>query len=175
MDPNRFTQKTQEAVAAAQSLAVKSGHQQVDAEHLLLALAGQEQGLIPRILDKAGVDARAYAAALKDEIARLPKVGGPGARPDQVVVTPRLQAAFVRAEDLAKGLKDEYISVEHLFLALLDEPAGSAAGRVNRRFNLDKDKVYAALNEVRGHQRVTSDNPEATYDSLKKYGRDLVA
>ncbi|MDD4952811.1 MAG: ATP-dependent chaperone ClpB [Desulfovibrionaceae bacterium] len=175
MDPNRFTQKTQEAVAAAQSLAVKSGHQQVDAEHLLLALVGQEQGLIPRILDKAGVDPAAYAAALKDEIARLPRVGGPGARPDQIVVTPRLQAAFVRAEDLAKGLKDEYISVEHLFLALLDEPAESAAGRVNRRFNLDKDKVYAALNEVRGHQRVTSDNPEATYDSLKKYGRDLVA
>ncbi|MBN2139730.1 MAG: ATP-dependent chaperone ClpB [Desulfovibrionaceae bacterium] len=175
MDPNRFTQKTQEAVAAAQSLAVKSGHQQVDAEHLLLALVGQEGGLIPRILDKAGVDPAAYAAALKDEIARLPRVGGPGARPDQIVVTPRLQAAFVRAEDTAKGLKDEYISVEHLFLALLDEPAESAAGRVNRRFNLDKDKVYAALNEVRGHQRVTSDNPEATYDSLKKYGRDLVA
>ncbi|GAB7022464.1 ATP-dependent chaperone ClpB [Salidesulfovibrio brasiliensis] len=174
MDPNKFTKKTQEAVSEAQNLAIRFGHQQIDAEHLLYALATQDSGLVPQILSKLGVDAQAYTGAIEAEINKLPKVSGPGARPDQIVVTQRLQKALVEAEENAKRMQDEYISVEHIFLALMDDSPSTGAGRVNRQFKLDKNRVLEALTAVRGNQRVTSDNPEATYDSLKKYGRDLV-
>lgn len=174
MDPNKFTKKTQDAVSEAQNLAIRFGHQQIDAEHLLYALASQDGGLVPQILSKLGVDPKAYTGALEAEINKLPKVSGPGARPDQIVVTQRLQKALVDADQNAKHMQDEYISVEHIFLALMDISPSSGAGKVNRQFHLDKDRVLEALTAVRGHQRVTSDNPEATYDSLKKYGRDLV-
>ncbi len=174
MDLNKLTQKSQEALSEAQSLAVKSGHQQVDAEHLLLALAGQEKGLVPSLLAKAGADPQAYARELARELDRLPRVSGPGAQPGHVYVTERVSRAVVAAQDLARNMKDEYVSVEHLFLALLDEPRSTGAGRVNARFGLDREKVLGVLGTVRGAQRVTSDNPEGTYDALKKYGRDLV-
>jgi ATP-dependent Clp protease ATP-binding subunit ClpB len=174
MDPNTLTQKSQEALSAAQSLAVRAGHQQIDAEHLLLALCRQEGGLVPQMLKKAKVDPQAYAAAVEAEISRLPRVSGPGAAPGQVYVTQRLSAALVRAEEAARRMQDDFVSVEHLFLALLEEPPSSGAGRVNRSFKLDRDAIFAVLSELRGSQRVTSDNPEATYDALKKYGRDLV-
>ncbi|KAB1443289.1 ATP-dependent chaperone ClpB [Pseudodesulfovibrio senegalensis] len=174
MDPNRFTQKTQEAVSEAQNKAIRSGQQQIDCEHLLFALAAQENGLVPQILRKLGVEPSEYSGAVDAEIARLPKVSGPGATPDRIMVTGRLQTVLVKADDHAKRMNDEFVSVEHLFLALMDEPAGSGVGKVNSRFGIDKDKVLSALTEVRGNQRVTTDNPEATYDSLKKYGRDLV-
>tara|TARA_Y100001954_G_scaffold193158_1_gene208093 strand:+ start:67188 stop:69785 length:2598 start_codon:yes stop_codon:yes gene_type:complete len=174
MDPNTFTKKTQDAVSEAQSMAIRSGHQQIDCEHLLHALVTQEQGLVPQILRKLGVAADAYLGAVDAEIAKIPKVSGPGARPDQILVTQRLQKVLVAAGDQSKRMKDEFVSVEHVFLALMDEPSSTGVGRVNKQFNIDKDKVLAVLNEVRGKQRVTSDNPEATYDSLKKYGRDLV-
>lgn len=174
MDPNKFTKKTQEAVSEAQNLAIRHGHQQIDAEHLLHALATQDGGLVPQILSKLGTEPGRYSGALEAEIKKLPSVSGPGAKPDQIVVTQRLQRALVTADEHAKRMQDEYISVEHIFLALMDEPASSGVGRVNKQFNLDKDRVLEALTEVRGNQRVTSDNPEATYDSLKKYGRDLV-
>ena len=174
MDPNTFTKKTQDAVSEAQNLAIRSGHQQIDCEHLLRALVAQEQGLVPQILQKLGVAPDAYLGAVDAEIAKMPSVSGPGARPDQVVVTQRLQQVLVAADDSAKRMKDEFVSVEHVFLALMDQPPSTGVGKVNRQFNLDKNKVLSALTEVRGKQRVTSDNPEATYDSLKKYGRDLV-
>ncbi len=174
MDPNKFTKKTQDAVSEAQNLAIRSGHQQIDCEHLLHALVVQEQGLIPQILRKLGVEPDAYLGAVDAEIAKLPKVSGPGARPDQIVVTQRLQKVLVSADDQAKRMKDEFVSVEHVFLSLTDESPSSGVGRVNKQFGLGKDRVLCALEEVRGKQRVTSDNPEATYDSLKKYGRDLV-
>ncbi|WP_243547130.1 ATP-dependent chaperone ClpB [Pseudodesulfovibrio tunisiensis] len=174
MDPNKFTRKTQDAVSEAQNLAIRHGHQQIDCEHLLHALASQENGLVPQVLEKLGVNPAAYVAELDKEIGRLPRVSGPGARPDQIVITPRLQKALVAADDHARRMQDEFVSVEHLFLALLDEPSSTGAGRVNREFRLDRDRVLSVLTEVRGSQRVTSDNPEATYDSLKKYGRDLV-
>ncbi|WP_419787411.1 ATP-dependent chaperone ClpB [Pseudodesulfovibrio sp.] len=174
MDPNTFTQKTQNAISEAQNLAIRSGHQQIDCEHLLRALAAQEEGLVPQILQKLGVSPAAYVGAVDAEIAKMPSVSGPGARPDQVMITQRLQQALVAATDSSKRMKDEFVSVEHVFLALMDQPASSGVGRVNRQFGLDKDKVLSVLTEVRGKQRVTSDNPEATYDSLKKYGRDLV-
>ena len=174
MDPNTFTKKTQDAVSEAQNLAIRSGHQQIDCEHLLRALVAQEQGLVPQILQKLGVAPDAYLGAVDAEIAKMPSVSGPGARPDQIVVTQRLQQALVAADDGAKRMKDEFVSVEHVFLALMDQPPSTGVGKVNRQFNLDRNKVLSALTEVRGRQRVTSDNPEATYDSLKKYGRDLV-
>jgi len=174
MDPNTFTKKTQDAVSEAQNLAIRSGHQQIDCEHLLRALVAQEQGLVPQILQKLGVPVDTYLGAVDAEISKLPRVSGPGARPDQIVVTPRLQKVLVAAGDTAKRMRDDFVSVEHVFLALMDESPSTGVGRVNKQFGLDKNRVLGALTEVRGKQRVTSDNPEATYESLKKYGRDLV-
>ena len=174
MDLNKFTQKSQEAIALAQADAVRRGHQQVDAEHLLFALATQEDGLVPKLLQKAGYDVEAYAKALQTDLDRLPSVSGPGAKPDQIFVTQRLNQALVKSMDNAKRMKDEYVSVEHIFLVLLEEPKSTAAGKVNAEFKVTPDKILAVLTEVRGKQRVTSQNPEETYDALKKYGRDLV-
>ncbi|MBG0777601.1 MAG: ATP-dependent chaperone ClpB [Desulfovibrionaceae bacterium] len=174
MDMNQFTQKSQQALSEAQSEAVRRGHQQVDAEHLLFALASQDKGLVPRVLEKAGVDAKAFAQAVEAELGKLPSVSGPGARPNEIVVTRRLNGALVRALDEARRLKDEYVSVEHILVALADEPRSTGAGRVFAAFGLAKDKLLGVLAEVRGCQRVTSDNPEETYEALAKYGRDLV-
>ena len=174
MDLNKFTQKSQEAIALAQADAVRRGHQQVDAEHLLLALAVQEDGLVPKLLQRAGLDPGAYAKALATDLDRMPSVSGPGARPDQIVVTPRLNKVLVKAMDTAKRMQDDYVSVEHIFLALLEEPKSTPAGKVNAEFKITPERILAVLTEVRGKQRVTSQNPEATYDALKKYGRDLV-
>ncbi|MFO7595138.1 MAG: Clp protease N-terminal domain-containing protein, partial [Desulfocurvibacter africanus] len=174
MDMNKFTQKSRDAVAEAQAEAVRLGHQQIDAEHLLLALVRQENGLVPNLLSKAGYDPEAYAKAVQDELERMPKVSGPGAQPGQVFVTQRLNQVLVKAQDLARQMNDEYMSVEHIFLTLADEPKTTGVGKVNARFGLTRDKILTVLTEVRGKQRVTSDNPEETYDALKKYGRDLV-
>ncbi|HML53775.1 MAG TPA: ATP-dependent chaperone ClpB [Solidesulfovibrio magneticus] len=174
MDLNKFTQKSQQAIGEAQAVAVRMGQQQVDAEHLLYALLTQDQGLVPRILDKAGYNSQAYLAELERGLSRLPKVSGPGVQPGQVYVTPRLNEILVKGQDLARHLKDEYVSVEHLFLAFCDEPPSTLAGQVNKALNIDKNRVLAALTEIRGGQRVTSADPEATYEALTKYGRDLV-
>jgi ATP-dependent Clp protease ATP-binding subunit ClpB len=174
MDLNKFTQKSQQAISEAQAAAVRMGQQQVDAEHLLYALLTQDQGLVPRILDKAGYNSQAYLAELERGLARMPKVSGPGATPGSIYVTPRFNEILVKAQDLAKHLKDEYISVEHLFLAFCDEPPSTLAGQVNKALAVDKDRVLSALTEIRGGQRVTSADPEATYEALNKYGRDLV-
>ncbi|MDQ7834155.1 MAG: ATP-dependent chaperone ClpB [Humidesulfovibrio sp.] len=174
MDPNKLTQKSQAALAEAQNLAVRGGHQQIDTLHLLAALATQDGGLVPQIISKCGLDAKAYAKAVEAEMAKLPSVSGPGAQPGQVHVTQAVNAVLVRADDTARRMQDEFVSVEHIFLALVEEPPSTGPGRVNRQFGLTSDKVLGALTQVRGNQRVTSDNPEETYDSLKKYGRDLV-
>ncbi len=174
MDMNKFTQKSQEALAEAQAAAIRFGHQQIDVEHLLLALVSQENGLASRLLDRAGVKAQNYVQALEGEIGKLPKISGPGAQPGQVVVTPRLNSVLLKAQEKAKKMQDEYVSVEHVLLALLEEPSSTAVGRVNKQFNLTPDRVLAVLTEVRGNQRVTSANPEDTYEALQKYGRDLV-
>ncbi|KUJ96273.1 MAG: ATP-dependent chaperone ClpB [Desulfonauticus sp. 38_4375] len=174
MDISKFTQKSQEAIAEAQKEAIRFGHQQIDAEHLFYALLGQEDGLVPRILERAGYDPEAVKNSLKSELEKLPRVSGPGVQPGQIYVTGRVNNILLAAQDLAKKMQDEYVSVEHLLLALLDEPPSTGVGRVCNTFRLDKDKVLSVLTEIRGHQRVTSDNPESTYDALKKYGRDLV-
>jgi ATP-dependent Clp protease ATP-binding subunit ClpB len=177
MDLSKLTQKSQEALAAAQAEAVRRGHPEVDAEHLLGALLAQEGGLATRLLERAGVAPTGLAAALESELARFPGVAGPGAgaEPGKLYVSARLQRLLVAAADEARRLKDEYVSVEHLLLALLDERPAGAAGRTLHQFGLTRDRFLAALTEVRGNQRVTSADPEATYEALEKYGVDLVA
>ena len=174
MDLGKFTQKSQQAVAEAQAVAIRLGHQQVDADHLFRALVDQENGLVPRLLERAGYDVRALTAALDQELGKMPRVSGPGAQPGQIYVTQRMNEVMLAAQDLAKKMQDEYVSVEHVLLAILEKPGTGPITVVLRQFGLTKDKILAVLAEVRGNQRVTSDNPEETYDALKKYGRDLV-
>ncbi len=174
MDMNKMTEKSQQAVLAAQELALRMGHQEVDAEHLALALARQEGGLTPRLLDKAGVVPAAYDQALDAELRKKPSVSGPGADAGRIGVTNRVHQILLRAQDAAGRLKDEFVSVEHIFCELAKEPASTPLGRVNKQVGLTGEKALEAMNAVRGNQRVTTQNPEDTYESLAKFGRDLV-
>jgi ATP-dependent Clp protease ATP-binding subunit ClpB len=171
MDINRFTEKAQEAVRGSQTLATRYGNQQVEVEHLLYALLDQQGGLVPSILTRAGVNIEPLRESVERDINKMPKVTGPSGPVDQVYITARLNKVFVAAEDEAKKLKDEYVSVEHLLLAIIDE--GGPASRALKTAGATRDRIQKALMEVRGHQRVTSQNPEATYEALERYGRDL--
>src|SRR4051812_35893017 len=171
MDINRFTEKAQEAIRSAQSKAVRYGQQQIDVEHLLAALFEQENGLAPSILSKAGVNVEMLARRIEAELDRLPKVSGPSGGPDQVYISSRLNRLLTKAEDEAKSLKDEYVSVEHILLAAIDD-SGPAA-KLFKEFGLTRERLMQALREVRGNQRVTTQNPEVTYEALERYGRDL--
>jgi len=175
VDPNRLTQKSQEALHDAQTKALRFGHTEVDGEHLLLALLDQPDGLAPRLLTQAGVDTGRLRADLEADLARRPRVTGPGVAPGQVAVTQRLSRLLDNAEREAGRLKDEYVSVEHLIMAMIDEGAASSAGRLLQQRGLSKDQFLAYLTKIRGHQRVTSAMPETAYEALEKYGRDLVA
>ncbi len=172
---NRLTQKSQEALQDAQTKALRFGHTEVDGEHLLLALLDQPDGLVPRLLTQAGADADRLRAEIEADLSRRPKVTGPGAAPGQVFVTQRLSRLLDTAEREAHRLKDEYVSVEHLLIALLEEGSETAAGRRLREQGLTRDRFLQVLTAVRGNQRVTSAMPEVTYEALEKYGRDLVA
>ena len=174
MDLNKLTQKSQEAVQAAQAKAMKLGHVEVDGEHLLAALLEQEGGLVPRLLQKLDLPVDNLAAALKKELQRRPSVSGPGSEPGKIYVTQRFNRLLLKAEEEAKRLRDDYVSVEHLLLALVEEGTSTAAGRLFKEFGLSRDRLLQALTAVRGHQRVTSADPEGTYEALEKYGRDLV-
>lgn len=174
MDLNKFTEKSQQAIAEAQTLALRMGHQQVDVEHLALALVEQEDGLAPRLLERVGVDLKSYVADMVNALSRKPSVSGPGADAANLGVTTRLHQLLIRASDAAKRIKDEYVSVEHLLCEIGAEAPSSPVGEVNRKHGLTRDKILVAMNEVRGNQRVTSQNPEATYEALERYGRDLV-
>ncbi|MEU4592983.1 ATP-dependent chaperone ClpB [Micromonospora aurantiaca (nom. illeg.)] len=175
MDPNRLTQKSQEALHDAQTKALRYGHVEVDGEHLLLALLDQPDGLAPRLLAQAGADPDQLRNSVEGELGRRPKVSGPGAEPGQVFVTQRLSRLLDAADREAKRLKDEYVSVEHLLLALAEEGSQTAAGRALHEHGLTRDRLLSALTGIRGNQRVTSANPEVAYEALDKYGRDLVA
>src|SRR5690242_10959266 len=171
MDFNRLTEKSQDAVRQAQSLAVRHSNQQVDVEHLLLALLEQEGGLVPSILLRAGVSLEPLHRRVQQEIEKFPKVTSGGAPADQIYVTNRLSRLFTEAEDEAKRLKDDYVSVEHLLLAISGD--SGASGKILKDFGVTRDRLMKALSEVRGNQRVTTQNPETTYEALEKYGRDL--
>ncbi|PPK66251.1 ATP-dependent chaperone ClpB [Actinokineospora auranticolor] len=175
MDMSKLTQRTQEALRQAQSEAARLGHPETDGEHLLLALLDQPDGLVPRLLDQAGVDLAGLRAAVEAELGRRPTVTGPGATPGQVYLTQRLAGLLAAAERAATRLKDSYVSVEHLVLALLDEGTTSAAGRWLAEFGVTRESFLTVLTKIRGNQRVTSATPEGAYEALDKYGRDLVA
>jgi ATP-dependent Clp protease ATP-binding subunit ClpB len=174
MDMNRLTQKSQEALQEAQSVAVRMGQTEVDGEHLLLALLDQQDGLTTRLLAGAGADPATLRAAVEADLAKRARTTGPGSAPGQVAVTQRLARLLDTAEQEAKRLKDEYVSTEHLVLALVDEGSTTAAGRRLGEQGVTKDSFLTALTTVRGNQRVTSANPEEAYEALEKYGRDLV-
>jgi ATP-dependent Clp protease ATP-binding subunit ClpB len=175
MDPSHLTQKSQEALHDAQTKALRYGHPEVDGEHLLLALLDQPEGIVPRLLSQAGTDADQLRKSVEVELERRPRVSGPGVAPGQVNVTQRLSRLLVKADEESTRLKDEYVSVEHLLIALLEEGPTTGAGRLLQAAGLTKDEFLAALAMIRGNQRVTSAMPEVAYEALAKYGTDLVA
>ena len=175
MDLNRLTQKSQEALHDAQTKALRFGHTEVDGEHLLLAMLDQPDGLVPRLLAQAGVEPDRLRADIEADLGQRPRVSGPGAAPGQVFITQRLSRLFDTAEREAVRLKDEYVSVEHLIIALLGEGSETASGRRLREYGLTRERFLQALTAIRGSQRVTSAMPEVAYEALEKYGRDLVA
>jgi ATP-dependent Clp protease ATP-binding subunit ClpB len=173
MDMNRLTRRSQEAVQQAQSVALRYGHTEMDGEHLLLALLDQPEGLLPRLLRQFDADVEALRAAVEGDLRRRPKVTGPAAAPGQVFLTQRLARLLEAAEREAKRLKDEYVSVEHLLLALAEE-SGTPAARRLAEFGVTREAFLSALTQIRGNQRVTSATPEGAYEALAKYGQDLV-
>ena len=174
MDINRFTEKSREALATAQGLAAQYGHQEVDAEHLALALVNQEDGFVPRVLERAGVAPKALVTALEAVLKKRPSVRGPGAEMGTITISQRVAKAIANAEALAKRLRDEYVSVEHIFAELLREPASTGLGQVAADAGLSAEKFTETMMAVRGPHRVTSANPEESYEALSKYGRNLV-
>ena len=173
MNMNQFTQKTLEALQSAQRLAVEYSNNAVEQEHLLAALAQQQDGLIPQLLTKLGADPNAFAQSALQKVEALPRVTGSGRDPDKVYISGDLDRALNAAEQQAKQMQDEYISVEHVFLGILQRP-GKAAAELFKTFGITTERFMQQLSQVRGNQRVTTDNPESTYDALKKYGQDLV-
>ena len=169
----KLTEKSQAALMEAQNIATRNGHQAVDVEHLLLALLEQENGLIPRLFEKAKVAPDLVTGKVQEELDRMPKVSSSDPSQQGLYVTQRMNKLAVTAQDHAKKLKDEYVSVEHLALAMFDEPAGQGVGRIFKELNLKRADFLNALSELRGNQRVTGANPEDTYEALEKCGRDL--
>ena len=174
MNAQKMTQKSLEALQAAQSLAIEYENQSLAQEHLFCALLAQEDGLVGQLFQKMGVEPGNAQAAFAQKVSELPRVTGSGRDPDKVYVTTELDRALTAAEKAAARMKDEYVSVEHLVLGMLDSPS-RAVKEVLKTFGVDKNRFLEALSKVRGNQRVTSDNPESTYDVLTKYGQDLVA
>ena len=167
MDMNRMTVKLQEALQNASALAMRRGHQGIDVEHLLMALLEQDQGIAGALFEQSGVSPAAVRQAAEQALSKVPQVQGPGAAPGQIHLTPRLGSLLTKAEDHMKELRDDFVSVEHIVLAMVEE------GSVFRRLNLTRERLLTALQQVRGNQRVTSQDPEGTYQALEKYGRDL--
>ena len=170
MNIEKFTQNAQQAIMDCQNIAISEGHQMLDGEHLHLALLQQTDGLIPKLLKFMEIDPHLIIADLEEEMEKLPKVSGGG---DNIYSSRRLSTILMNAEKNAESFKDEYVSVEHIYLALLDEK-GTPSAKIFAKYHIDRNKFLEALSKVRGNQRVTSQNPEDNYDALNKYGRDLV-
>ena len=172
MNPNQFTQKSLQAIQGAQDIAQTYGNQQIEQAHLLLALIRQEDGLIPQLFTAMGLTVPSLEAAVKAEVEKLPKVSV-SREAGKIYVSPDFNKTVQQSEETARSMKDEYVSVEHLLLALI-QTADSALKGLFQTYRVTSEGVLQALSQVRGNQRVTSDNPEETYDALKKYGTDLV-
>ena len=169
MNINKFTQKSMEAVQACEKLAYEYGNQQIEQEHLLYALLNLEDSLILKLITKMEINGNQFKDEAKQALTRLPKVSGAG----QLYISNDLNKVLVNAEDEAKAMGDEYVSVEHLFLSMLKQPDRTMK-EMFRQYGITRERFLQALSTVRGNQRVVSDNPEATYDTLEKYGYDLV-
>ena len=168
MDVSKYTEKAQEAISIAQKLAEERNNTQLETEHLLLALVDQKDGVVPQILDKLGVDHTQVKRQLENELEKLAKASGP----TQVYLSPRLKQVLDAAEKESRNFKDEYVSTEHMLIAIIDQDTG-AAGRILKGYGITRDRVYQVLASIRGNQRVTDPNPEGKYQALEKYGRDL--
>ena len=173
MNANKYTQKSLEAIRSAHQIAVDESNQQIEQVHLLAALLRQENGLIPQLLKKMGLTPESLDAAAEQQISGLPKVTGSGREADRYYISDAVDQVFAHAEQAAQSMKDEFVSVEHLFLALVDRPDDTLSD-LFRTYGIRKESVMKALLEIRGNQRVTSDNPEDTYEALEKFGTDLV-
>ncbi|MBO4300857.1 MAG: ATP-dependent chaperone ClpB [Desulfovibrio sp.] len=174
MDINKFTDKAKEAVGEAQSIAAGMGHQETDAEHLALALVRQEKGIVPRILEQMGVQVKAFSVAVEGALRKRPSVSGAGLDPTKIVITQRLATVLGEAQNEAKRMKDEYVSVDHIFAALTDVEPSSPLGSVLKEYNVTRARFTQTMEALRGGARVTSPNPEDTFEALSKYARDLV-
>ena len=174
MDAQNFTHKSLEAIQQAQDIALGNSCMQIEEEHLAKALLQQEGGLIPQLLTKMGLDSETVLGAVDQQVRKIPSVTGPGREPGKIYVSADVDAVLAEAENQAKRMKDEYVSVEHIMLAMIDRP-DSAMRDLFNRFGITRDRFLSALSTVRGNTRVTSDSPEETYDALSKYGQDLVA
>ena len=172
MNQDKYTVKSMEAIREAQEIVIRNQNMQIDQQHLLYALLNQEDGLIPQLMKKLRIDTARMKAACDREIQRIPKVTGPGREADKVYISQSVDAAFVEAEKQAEAMKDEFVSVEHLMLALINKP-NAAVKAIFGEFGLTRENFLAELQKVRGNTRVTSENPEDTYDALKKFGSDL--
>src|SRR4029077_4654427 len=173
MDLSKFTEKSQAALMEAQNIATRNQHQSVDVEHLMLSLLEQEAGLVPRLFEKAKVAPDLLKNEVEKELGRIPRVSGDTTTGQGLYVTQRLNKLLVKAQDEAKRLKDKYVSVEHLALALSAEPPTTGIGKIFKTLNIRRDEFLKALTEVRGNQRATSANTEATSEAREKYARDL--
>jgi len=175
MDPNRLTQKTQEALSEAHSIATKLGHPEVDVDHMAIAMLEQPDGVARRLVHKIGADASSILEAMHRKLASRPSVRGPGAEHGRFMISQALSSVLVAADEQAKRLKDEYVSIEHLLLAIVAGGTGAESTKILVGNGVTSDALLSALTGLRGSQRVTSANPEATYEALEKYGVDLVA
>ena len=172
MDINRFTYKAREAIAAAQNIAARYRHQQLEPEHLLLSLLEQEEGLANKLLTRAGVDVKAIKSSLQNFLARQPKIYAGEGTAEHIYLSPRLARVLERAREEAASFKDDFIAVEHLLLAIMETAQGEVA-KIIKQGGLNRNTLLQALQSIRGHQRVTSPDPEETYEALTRYGRDL--
>ncbi len=174
MDINKYTEKARESIGEAQSFAAGMGHQETDVEHLALALIKQEDGIVPRILEHMGIQVRALTVAVEGALRKRPSVSGGSMDPTKIVITQRMARVLADAEAEAKRMKDDYVSVDHLFAALSDQAAASPLGDIWREYSITKARFVMSMEELRAGKRVTSANPEDTFEALSKYGRDLV-
>ncbi|MEG1943709.1 MAG: Clp protease N-terminal domain-containing protein, partial [Angelakisella sp.] len=173
MDMQKFTRKSQEALLQAQNLSLEANSMQIEQEHLLAALLTQEHGLVAQLLLKMGVQPSAVEEELRTAMSRIPAVTGPGRESGKVYVSPEVDKAMTQAEHEAERMKDDFISVEHLMLGLMEKP-NAALKKLFSLYQITRDRFLEALATVRGNARVTTESPEETYDVLAKYGRDLV-
>ncbi len=174
MEADKMTQRVQKSLNDAFSEAVKNYNQQVDTIHLLYSLIDQEDGLIPRIIEKMGISVEGLKASVKTELLKLPQIQGEAASSQGVVATRKLNEVLIKSEEISKEFNDLYISVEHLFLAIIELESRSNIGKIFKQYNINKNSFLEVLSKVRGNQRVETQDPEGTYDALARYGTNLI-